>query len=142
MKNPNQITITGTQLGAKRPLFPPTPLTLPHTSSLTLRTLITHAVQQEIAAFRQRQEERRLFRVLSSAQIDAGRTAGKIDPAAKEATAEVDAETAVRTALQAFTDGLYFVFLDDQQIEALDEPLTLQPDSSLKFIRLVALTGG
>jgi hypothetical protein len=55
---------------------------------------------------------------------------------------EVDDDVAVAVALQAFEDGLYFVFLDGQQQEDLDAEVRLRPDSTLTFIRLVALAGG
>ncbi len=55
---------------------------------------------------------------------------------------DVDEEEAVATALQAFADGIYFVFLDDVQQEDLDAVVALQPESTLTFIRLTALAGG
>jgi hypothetical protein len=55
---------------------------------------------------------------------------------------EVNEDAAVTTALQAFTDGLYFVFLDDVQQQDLDAEVLVRPESRLTFIRLVALPGG
>lgn len=44
--------------------------------------------------------------------------------------------------MQAFQDGLYFVFVDDVQIEALEHGLELREDSQILFLRLTALVGG
>jgi hypothetical protein len=54
----------------------------------------------------------------------------------------IDAAEALQTALEAFDDGLYFVFIDDEQVEELDAPIRLRSDSSVTFLRLVALAGG
>jgi hypothetical protein len=110
-----------------------------------LRDLLAGIVRQEALAFRQRQGERRLVRVLSPAGIQQVAATGKIDmggPRELQAETEVDDDAAVAVALQAFEDGLYFVFLDGQQQEDLDAEVRLRPDSTLTFIRLVALAGG
>jgi hypothetical protein len=113
--------------------------------ALRLRDVLTQVVQQEVRAFTQRQEERRLVRVLSPDEIDRAAASGKIAMGGVEdrsTGAPVSEETAVAVALQAFTDGLYFVFLDGRQQEDLDAAVVLRPASTLTFIRLVALAGG
>src|SRR5687767_5354567 len=113
------------QLGRRRPLLPdraiPFPPELPAGGGrLTLRDLIGRVVREEVAAFRQRQEERRLFRVLTEAAINAGAAAGKIDPAGHEIVQETAEEEAMAAAWQAFEDGLYYVFVDGEQQTSLD----------------------
>ena len=54
----------------------------------------------------------------------------------------VDEERAVEAAFSTFRDGLYFVFIDDVQVESLDAPVSLRPESELLFLRLVPLAGG
>ena len=141
------ITIEGRQLGSRRPLLPehniPYPTELTHGArQLTLRAFIDHVVRREVAAFRQRQEERRLFRVLTERQIARGAAQGKVDPGGRKLAQEVDEDEAATMALQAFEDGLYFVFVDGAQQEDLDCPLLLGPESRVTFVRLVALAGG
>lgn len=144
---PATLTIQGKQLGNKRPLFPDRSLPYPPDLArdggrTTLRDLIDAIVRQEVVAFRERQEERRLFQVLSQRDIVEGTRQGKIDPGGRELEQEVDVEAAVAVALQAFEDGLYHVFVDSQQQIELDATLYLQPDSTVTFVRLVALAGG
>jgi hypothetical protein len=113
--------------------------------ALRLRELLAAIVRQEVTAFRQRQEERRLACVLSPDAIQQGAIAGKIDmggPREARTGDEVDEDAAVAVALQAFEDGLYVVFLDGRQHDDLDAPVWPRPDSTLTFIRLVALAGG
>jgi hypothetical protein len=109
---------------------------------MTLRDLITHVVANEIQAFRERQEERRLARLLTARDIQQGAERGKIDLGERDLQQEVDEPAAIAAALQAFEDGLYFVFLNDEQQQDLNREVFLGPDSRLLFVRLVALSGG
>jgi hypothetical protein len=109
---------------------------------LTLRDLIEYVVRQEVEAFRERQEERRLARILSPEEIQQSVERGKIDMGERGIGQTVDEDTAVSTALQAFEDGLYFVFVDDVQQHHLNHEVAVAPDSRVLFIRLVALAGG
>ena len=140
------LTIEAKIVGQKHPLFTDYRLPLPPEATdagrMTLRDLITRVVLQEVEGFRQRQEEQRLARVLSPQAIDRGAQRGKIAPGERDYTQDVDADAAVSTALQAFEDGLYFVFLDDVQQESLDQTVFVGEDSRMMFVRLVALAGG
>jgi hypothetical protein len=141
------IWIEGKQLGSKRALFPGYEAPYPPRFAAsggrtTLRDFIGHVVGQEVAAFRQRQEERRLFQVLTEREIDAAAKRGKINPAGRELDQEVNEAAAVAIALQAFEDGIYFVFIDGEQRTALDETVFVGPGSHVQFVRLVALAGG
>jgi hypothetical protein len=141
------ITVAGKQLGSRKPLFPdqgfPYPPDYQRSSGrTTLRDLITRIVLEEIAAFRQRAEERRLLRALTATEIARGVETGKIDSGGRELDQNVDEDTAITTALQAFEDGLYYVFIDNKQYQELDAPIVVGPTSTVTFIRLVALAGG
>ncbi|MNP65946.1 hypothetical protein D3C76_1615840 [compost metagenome] len=52
-----------------------------------------------------------------------------------------DLEHAVQTAMMAYEDGLYKVFLNDEELSELDAPLELQEDDELVFIRFTMLAG-
>jgi hypothetical protein len=109
---------------------------------VALRSLIAHVVREEVGAFADRDGQRRFVRVLSPDDIREGVTAGKVDPGGRPAAALVDLEQAVRTALQAFEDGLYYVFVDDRQVEDLDAAVAVRSETRIRFLRLVALAGG
>jgi hypothetical protein len=141
------IVVEGKVLGQKRPLFTDWHIHLPplwqrEGDRLRLRDLITRVVVEEVDAFRQRQAERRLARILSQVDIQAGVESGKVDPGERDLKQEVDTDDAVGSALQAFEDGLYFVFLDGVQQTHLDQEVYLKTDSKVTFLRLVALAGG
>jgi hypothetical protein len=139
------LTISGKVIGKTQPLFTHWELLLPERTEqtpLTLRDLLTQIVLAEIAGFTERQTQRRLMQILTPAQIRLGVEQGKVESGGSDLEQEIDPEGAIATALQSFTDGLYFVFLDEQQQENLDDIVTLQPNSELLFLRLVPLVGG
>jgi len=139
------LTISGRSVGSKRPLFAdfsvPPPPEVGDGGPLTLRELIAKVVAAEVRSFEKRRESRRLDRVMTRAQIDAGAAKGRIDPAGKDFKQKVDVEDAVGTALQAFEDGLYLVIVDEIEQRDLDAAVYLKPDSRVVFIRLVFLAG-
>jgi hypothetical protein len=143
-----EIRIAGQVMGSRRAQIPERPLQLSTDRQLggeplTLRDLITMIVLEEVEAFRQRQKERRLLRVLTEREIAEGIERGKIDPGGHEGQQQdVDPHEAVRVALQAFEDQLYFVFIDGVQQHHLDQPVHVQSGSQVLFVRLVPLAGG
>jgi hypothetical protein len=69
-------TVSGKALGARRPLFADWSVPLPPEWSgeggLRLRDLIARVVGAEVQAFRDRQEQRQIFRTLTAREISAG----------------------------------------------------------------------
>ena len=142
------LAVQGRTLTRKEPLFPEFRVALPPevergSSGITLRALLERVVRHELAAFDARQNERRFLRALTERQIDAAARAGKV--AAGESDVPVvalEAEQAVATALLAFEDGLFLVFLDEIEQKDLDRQVFLKPESRLMFVRLSFLVGG
>ncbi len=127
----------------KRPYEPWEIPLLQHAETLTLQDFLTRVVRQEVEAFKNRQEERKLVRVLSKEDIEKGLAKGKVDSGGLEhEPQDVDPVAAVENALVAFKDGLYYVFVDDKQALSLEEEISLMPDSRVLFLRLVPLVGG
>ena len=141
------IVVEGKVVGQKRPLFTDWRVDLPPLDEdrgdhLKLRDLISSIVIKEVEAFRLRQEERKLARVMSRQQIEQGVSGGKVDPGEHDLQQEVNVDEAIAVALQAFEDGLYFVFIDDVQQTQLDSEVFLKTNSKVMFLRLTALVGG
>src|SRR6266542_1662828 len=115
-----ELIVEAKVVGQKRPLFTDWLVQLPPRDKnrgdhLKLRDLITSIVIKEVEAFKLRQEKRKLARVMSRQQIEQGVIGGKVDPGERDFQQEVNVDEAVAIALQAFEDGLYFVFIDDVQ---------------------------
>jgi hypothetical protein len=135
------LTISGKVLGKSQNLFTTWQMDLPEQSS-TLEELLIQIVTTEVSAFRARQVDRRLTKVLGLVEIEAGVAVGKVSSGGSELDQVVDVRGAVETALQAFKDGFYLVFVDDEQQEDLKAVVKLTANSELLFLRLTPLVGG
>lgn len=149
MELQNTITVKGKVVGRTRPAFPdwsvPIPADLYGSGQMLLRDLITRIVLEEVEGYRSRQSDRRLIRILTPSEIERGVASGRVvmDGRGEEVPEQqVDPDAAVAAAIQAFEDQFYYVFIDDVQGESLDQPVRLQPDSTVTFLRLVPLVGG
>jgi hypothetical protein len=140
------LTISAKALGRKKPLFDdysvPPPTALAAGQPVTLRDLIGHVVRAEVAAFKQRQAERRLLKALTAKLIDDGLTAGKVQAGGSELDQHVDPDQAIATAVEAFANGLFLVVVDENEVKDLDSVVALTPASRLTFIRFTMLAGG
>lgn len=137
--------ISGKALGQRKPLFADYSVSLPtstHGGEMTLRELLTHVVSAEVAAFRERQEDRKLLKALSAAQIADGVAKGKVDMGGRDLEQTVDEPTAISTAIEAFTDGLFLVVLDSEELKDINQKIRVLPESRITFIRLTMLAGG
>lgn len=139
--------ISGRVLGRKKPLFADWSIEAPPKScgesGLTLRRLIELVVREQIAAFRQRQSDNQVLRVLTSSQILEGAERGRIMMGDSDVgTQSVDEEASIAAAWQAFEDGLFLVVIDDVQHKQLDDEIYLNDDSRVTFLRLTLLAGG
>jgi hypothetical protein len=119
----------------------PVDLDLP-AGPVPLRRLLAAVVRAEVAAFQARAEQRSFVRVLTERSLAVAVEQGAVRTGGDDPAADVRPDDAVRTALLAFTDGLYHVFADDRQVEELDEVLEVRPGLRLLFLRLVPLAGG
>jgi hypothetical protein len=135
------LTISGKVLGKSQNLFTSWQMSVPE-QPLTLAELLTQIVRSEVGAFRDRQTDRRSTKVLGILEIEAGVAAGKITSGGSDLEQAVDVDGAIDNALQAFEDGFYVVFINDEQQEDLTAVVNLQVNSELLFLRLTPLVGG
>jgi len=103
--------------------------------------IIEAAVGAEVAAYEARAEEAGLLQVLSEkwllSDLDRGAVRmGDVTPAGS-----VNLAAAVRAALLAFDDGIFKVFVGDQEVEG-SALIDLADGAAVLFLRLVPLAGG
>lgn len=108
----------------------------------SLRQLITLLVSDGVESFNQRLQAKNDASVLTKDDIDAMSQVGKIGFGIPFGSREANLQDALQTAFQGFEDGLYRIFVGDQEIESLDTPIGLQEEDTITIIRLVMLTGG
>ncbi len=107
----------------------------------TVRELLAQIVHHQVAAFTQRKNANRLLRILTANEVEDGIEAGKIISGGQEEDERIpDESVALENAITAFKDGLYFLFVNEVQIEDLEERVTEVRE--VLFVRLTALAGG
>jgi hypothetical protein len=136
------LTVQARATGRPQPLVPDRELPTDGWGVQTLRQLIERVVRDEVAAFGERQAERRFLQVLTEEQIGDGVERGRLVPGGQAPGPRADPDVAVAVALQAFEDGLYLVLIDGKQQRSLDAQVFVGEESTLTFLRLVALAGG
>lgn len=131
------LTIQLKRLGKKK--VHTLPYTIPPPASLA--ELLASCVRAEIVAFNERRAEIRLLPLLSPADMDKQAGTGKIGFGDLENRTLAVEEESINVARQAFLDGLFTVFVDDDEISDLETPLALTDGSTITFLRLTFLSG-
>ncbi|MBT2485176.1 MULTISPECIES: hypothetical protein [unclassified Microbacterium] len=107
----------------------------------SLRALLRHLVETELARYSEHRSRSAVLQILTPADLARGVAVGRYGREPRSLPAPPDAENALARAVEAFSDELFFAFLDDVRITGLDETLVIGPQSRLRLVRLVALTG-
>ena len=136
------IKVEAAVLGRRRAGMREHPLDIHLDGDATLRSLLSAIVTQEVAAYEQRRAERSFIAVLTTTAFDDGLANGAVRWGGVEVPAAPSTEVAIATAVQAFEDGLFQVWIDDMSVEDLDGPVQVSESSRVLFLRLIALAGG
>lgn len=107
----------------------------------SLRELIGELVALELREYVDRRLDESVFRVLTPADLERAAGTGRYAVEPRPFAEPPTAQAATRVALEAFVDGLFVVFVDDEQVTALDRPVVVEGGTRLLLVRLVALAG-
>lgn len=137
-----RLSINVKQLGKRKPAVAPISFEYPKKPS-TLRELLQMTVSICVKEYNQRREELSYDTPMSEEQINNAAIVGKIAFGFSYNTKKADEQEAIDTALLAFEDGLFRLFLEEEELEytQLDNPLTIEEGQTLTFIRLTMLAG-
>ncbi|TXF88726.1 hypothetical protein FUA23_13760 [Neolewinella aurantiaca] len=133
-----EISLRLKRLGKKR--VHTVPYRIP-TEVKTLSDLIRVTVTNEVERSNASRTEPKLFAFLSPAEIQEQSQDGKVGFGEVANTEEADLDQAISVALQAHADGVFLVFLNDDEIRDLEQEIILSEGSEVTFIRLTFLTG-
>lgn len=109
--------------------------------SPSLRVLLNAVVKQQVTAYNDKPLEKNLLPFLSNEQIDSQTNTGKVGFGAIYNENKADLAKAQDVALQAYEDGLFAVFADEEELQGLDRTFVLKPETVVTFIRLTFLAG-
>lgn len=131
------------QIGKRKNVVDKVPFTYEKVPK-TVREFIEETVRICVDAYKERMEQGEVL--LSQEQIEERSQIGKIAFGIIYGEQMPEVKEAIATAITAFEDGLYRVFLEQngeemQELEGLEEPLELSEGDTLTFIRLTMLAG-
>jgi hypothetical protein len=108
---------------------------------LTLEELISQIVRRQVKDYNAKILENPIIDFLTTDQIDANASMGKVGFGAIYHEGKADAMAAVKNALYAYVDGLYAVAINKKAISDLKEEITLKENDEMIFIKLTLLKG-
>ena len=106
----------------------------------TTKDLITELVKINVEKFNKKIDERDILSIMTNENIAKAARIGKIGDEV-HGDKKANLEKALDTAYLAFEDGLYCIFINDEQSEKLDDILILKDGDILTLIRLTMLAG-
>lgn len=106
-----------------------------------LIALIEIIIRINVKEYNDKSIEPSIIKYLLNDEIEAKANTGKVGFGALQVHQEVDADKAVDTALLAFEDGLFRVFIGDIEIQSLNEDISIKENDVLTFIRFTMLAG-
>ncbi|QOS76982.1 hypothetical protein JNUCC31_19410 [Paenibacillus sp. JNUCC31] len=134
------VWITVKSLGRRKPALAKQAAELPETTD-TLRQLIKNMVAQQVKVLQEKKHDAEWLAYLMPEDIQEQGTTGKVGFGAIYNQGIPHVEGAMDTAVTAYEDGLFKVFLNDEELLGLDEPLILREDDNVVFIRFTMLAG-
>lgn len=112
---------------------------LPSTPS-SPHEFISMIVTQEVTNYNQKSIDAPLMPYLTTEAYAEGESIGKIGFNDRKNEAEQELQPAIDNALQAFEDGLYRIFIDDEEATS-HQTFKLPNDATVTLIRLTFLAG-
>ena len=135
-----QVYVRVKALGKRKDVLPPKPYELPEGIG-SLRELLTAFVEAEVERYNRKDTELPLLSCLTAEEIEAQAEVGKVGFGRLWSDKKADKAKAVQTAIQAFSDGLVRVIMDDTELTDLDAPLSVPEGAVFTLIRLSFLSG-
>jgi hypothetical protein len=105
----------------------------------TLQELITEFVSINVQTYNE-QNQKSAVAFLTKQEVDDRAAVGKVSFGEHYNDEKANLETSIQTALQAFEDGLFKVFINDMEHDN-HTPLFLKEGDQLVFIKLTMLAG-
>ena len=115
---------------------------IPCDDSITdIRELLTEIVKYCVKTYNERMESSEILNVFTREQIEDKAQSGKVSFGVIYGENKADIVKATENALEAFSDGIVALFVDDKRIENIDEKIDIKNIGSLTFIKLSMLAG-
>lgn len=128
------------QLGKKRSRIAEVPFVLENAPS-TVCELIKEAVHTCVSEYNERVKKGEDAAPISAEEISEMSEIGKIAFGINYGGKTANEGTALENAMQSYDDGLYRIFIGENELGMLSDSISLTENDSVTFIRLTMLTG-
>jgi len=102
--------------------------------------LVKFIVSANVREYNSKEVDKPIFKFLSNDEIKDGESFGKIAFKDRKNENQQDEQAAIDNALQSFEDGIFKIFINDNEIQH-NEEINLNDGDVLTFIRLTMLAG-
>lgn len=140
-----KINVTVKQLGRKHPILTTEPLEIAFEGSdISLENLLRLVVRQQVEAFNVKSfelEDEDYAKIPTENYLNILTDTGKVGFGSIYNQKKADLEKAQENVIQAFEDGMFAVFYNDEQLDNLTQNINLSLQHTLTFIRLTFLAG-
>ena len=106
-----------------------------------VRELLTEFVTINVDKFNNGPTEEDIVSYLTTEQIKDSEDSGKISFGVHYNGEKQELGKAIENALQSYEDGIYRIFLNDEELGNLESEINLKENDVLTFIRLTMLAG-
>lgn len=140
-----EIKVTVKQLGRKHPVLSEQIIEIDYEdSNISLENLLRLIVQQQVAEFNAQSfelEDEDDTKIPTDNYLNILTDTGKVGFGSIYNLKKADVQKAQDNAIQAFEDGMFAVFYNDEQLENLKQAIDLNLQHPFTFIRLAFLAG-
>lgn len=106
-----------------------------------LEDLLSACVKNEVKQYNELRTNTNLISFLSNSSINDQAESGKVGFGDLNNTQMANLDKSLKIVLQGFIDGLFVVFINNEEVKSLDQEINLDETSSVTFLRLSFLTG-
>ena len=107
----------------------------------TLRGLLCELTTQLVGLYMKKEIDKDIVSFLTEEEIKDGLDTGRVSFDRRYGEGKVKKDSAIETMLLAFEDGLFRVFLNNEEIYELDREIDIKDEDRLLLIRFVMLAG-
>lgn len=140
-----EIKVTVKQLGRKHAVLSEQYIDIAHSeSSISLEHLLRLIVQQQVEVFNSKSfelEDEDYTKIPKENYLNILTDTGKVGFGSIYNEKRADLKKAQENVIQAFEDGMFAVFYNEEQLEDLTQIIDLSLHHTFTFIRLTFLTG-
>lgn len=140
-----EIKVTVKQLGKKHPVLSEQNIEIAYEeANITLENLLKLIVQQQVDEFNTKSfelEDEDYAKIPQDNYLNLLTDTGKVGFGSIYNLKKADLQKAQENAIQAFEDGMFAVFYNEEQLESLTQTIDLGLKHTFTFIRLTFLAG-